>query len=69
VKVEGPLPVRIALESDAAALAAIYAPIVAETAISFESIPPTAEVMAERVRSTLQTHPFLVAERAGQVVG
>jgi phosphinothricin acetyltransferase len=67
--VESALEVRIALESDAAALAAIYAPIVAETAISFETVPPTAKVMAERVRSTLETHPFLVAERAGLVVG
>ena len=65
----GPLAVRIAAESDAVALAAIYAPIVVETAISFESVPPTAAVMAKRVRSTLPTHPFLVAERSGQVVG
>jgi phosphinothricin acetyltransferase len=64
-----PLKVRIAHESDAPALAAIYAPIVAETAISFETEPPTAEVMAERVRSTLPSHPFLVAEASGQVVG
>jgi phosphinothricin acetyltransferase len=65
----GSLVVRIALEGDAQALAAIYAPIVTQTAISFEAVPPTAEVMAERVRSTSRTHPFLVAERAGEVVG
>lgn len=66
---KGALEIRIALESDAAAVAAIYAPIVAETAISFETVPPSAKMMAERMRSTLATHPFLVAERAGKVVG
>ncbi len=63
------LKIRIAVEGDGAALAAIYAPIVAQTAISFEAAEPTAEVMAERVRATLGTHPFLVAECAGAVVG
>jgi phosphinothricin acetyltransferase len=65
----GPFQVRIAQESDAAQLAAIYAPIVRETAISFETEPPPADVMAGRVRSTLASHPFLVAARGGQVVG
>jgi L-amino acid N-acyltransferase YncA len=63
------LEVRIARESDAVAIAAIYAPIVTETAISFETTAPSIEEMAERVRSTLRTHPFLVADRSGEVAG
>ncbi|HLZ85573.1 MAG TPA: arsinothricin resistance N-acetyltransferase ArsN1 family B [Caulobacteraceae bacterium] len=65
----GSLEVRIARESDAAALAAIYAPIVTQTAISFETTPPSVEEMAERVRATLRTHPFLVADRGDEVAG
>src|SRR5579859_1264647 len=61
--------IRIASVSDADALAAIYAPIVRDTAISFETEPPTADEMARRVAVTLQTHPWLVAERQGKVIG
>jgi L-amino acid N-acyltransferase YncA len=61
--------IRIASVSDADALAAIYAPIVRDTTISFETEPPTADEMARRVAVTLQTHPWLVAERQGKVIG
>ena len=61
--------IRVAQPADAAALAAIYAPIVRDTTISFEVEPPTREDMARRVAATLPTHPWLVAERDGQVTG
>jgi phosphinothricin acetyltransferase len=61
--------IRVATSSDAASVAAIYAPIVANTAISFEVAPPSPQEMARRIAATLPTHPWLVAERAGQVVG
>lgn len=61
--------IRVALESDAEAIAAIYAPIVRDTGISFEVDPPGAEEMARRIRATLPTHPWLVAEQAGTVIG
>eukprot|EP01030_Chromulinospumella_sphaerica_P023844 gene23844-23898_t len=61
--------VRIASEADAEAIAAIYAPYVLGTAISFEEEPPTAAEMARRIASTLPTHPFLVFEEAGAVIG
>ncbi|MDO8799050.1 arsinothricin resistance N-acetyltransferase ArsN1 family B [Phenylobacterium sp.] len=63
------IDVRIAEPGDGAAFAAIYAPIVVETAISFETEPPSAEVMGERVIKTLATHPWLTAMRDGEVVG
>ena len=37
--------------------------------MSFEVEPPTGAVMAERIIGTLGTHPWLVAEREGVVVG
>ncbi len=54
---------------DASACASIYAPYVRETAISFEEHPPEATAFAERMEGTARTHPWLVAEDAGQVVG
>lgn len=61
--------VRIASVDDAAAIAEIYAPYVRDTAISFEEAPPTAAEVAERIGSTLLTHPYLVFERNGAVCG
>jgi L-amino acid N-acyltransferase YncA len=61
--------VRVATEGDAEAVAAIYAPYVRETAISFEAEAPSPAEMRRRIRQTLATHPFLVFETDGQVVG
>lgn len=61
--------IRVAQPADAGAFAAIYAPIVTDTAISFETEPPSPEVMAARVAKTLATHPWLTAVRGGEVVG
>jgi len=61
---------RPATPADAGALAAIYAPIVRETAISFELDPPDAAQMARRIDKTLATLPWLVAtDAAGTVTG
>lgn len=61
--------VRVASADDAAAVAAIYAPYVLETAISFEDRPPSTTEMAGRIAETLRSYPFLVGERAGGLVG
>jgi phosphinothricin acetyltransferase len=61
--------VRVAREQDGADLAAIYAPIVRDTAISFEVDPPDAAEMGARVAKTLPTHPWLVWESGGRVRG
>ena len=52
-----------------AAIAAIYAPYVIETAITFEEVPPTAEEMEARIHETLPRYPYLVGEENGRVVG
>jgi phosphinothricin acetyltransferase len=56
-------------DRDAAACAAIYAPFVLESAVSFEEIAPDAAAMEERIRGVEATHPWLVAEDEGRVVG
>jgi L-amino acid N-acyltransferase YncA len=63
------LDVRPATADDAPGVQAIYAPIVAETAVSFEYEPPSAEEMARRIEVTLERLPWLVADNAGEVVG
>jgi phosphinothricin acetyltransferase len=47
---------------DAAACAAIYAPFVTDTAVSFEEEPPDADAFAQRIAARSQTHPWLVAD-------
>jgi phosphinothricin acetyltransferase len=60
---------RVARVDDAAQCAAIYAPIVRETATSFELVAPDAAEMATRITTTLASHPWLVADRAGEILG
>ena len=60
-----PLLIRPVTPGDAAALAAIYAPYVEQTAITFEYEAPTAEEFARRITHTLTHYPYLAAERDG----
>ena len=61
--------IRLAAGRDAPAIAAIYAPIVARTAISFEIDPPSAEEMVRRIATSLPAYPWLVGEEGGSVQG
>jgi phosphinothricin acetyltransferase len=61
--------VRTAAAADAEACAAIYAPYVTGTAISFETVPPTPAEMAERIATAQRAHAWLVLEVDGRVVG
>lgn len=63
------MPVRLAREPDAAAVAALYAPFVAGTPVSFETVPPDEPEMAIRIRRALETHPWLVWDEDGRVTG
>jgi L-amino acid N-acyltransferase YncA len=54
---------------DAAACAAIYAPHVEDAPTSFEEAAPSPEEMAGRIEETAATHPWLVAEEVGEIVG
>jgi phosphinothricin acetyltransferase len=54
---------------DAAACAAIYAPHVEGSAVSFEERAPDAEEMARRIERVSSSHAWLVAEQEGRVLG
>jgi len=62
--------IRVARAEDAEAMAAIYAPVVVNTAISFELEPPSVEEMRQRIVSTLERLPWLVSlDNKGAVSG
>ena len=61
--------IRLAAESDASAIGAIYRPIVAGTAISFETDPPTDQEIARRILATVPEYPWLVYEHDGMIAG
>jgi L-amino acid N-acyltransferase YncA len=54
---------------DAAACAAIYAPHVVGSAVSFEERAPDEAEMARRIQRTRGSYAWLVAEHDGKVVG
>lgn len=60
-------PVRPA--EDAAAITAIYNRYIEETTISFETEPLTVEAMQQRIEAIAATHPYVVYERDGRLLG
>jgi phosphinothricin acetyltransferase len=62
------MQVRAAQSEDDEAIAAVYAPFVVETAVSFELVPPDAREMAAR-RTALPSLPWLVVELDRRVAG
>jgi len=61
--------IRLATEHDAEQIQAIYSPIVSNTAISFETDPPSVDEMRERIRNTLARFPWLVCEDQSRILG
>ncbi|MCC2651857.1 MAG: family acetyltransferase [Microvirga sp.] len=62
--------IRPSLETDIAAISAIYAHAVAHGTASFELEPPSEAEMARRRDSILEGgYPYLVAERGGELLG
>jgi L-amino acid N-acyltransferase YncA len=57
--------IRLATEDDAVVILGIYRPYVETTAISFETVPPTAEEFSLRIRRALATWQWLVAKNMG----
>jgi L-amino acid N-acyltransferase YncA len=60
--------IRAAAPEDAEAISAIYAPVVATTAISFEESPPGPAEISRRMLARPRL-PWLVAEDSGRVAG
>jgi phosphinothricin acetyltransferase len=61
--------IRRATPHDAVGVATIYAPIVRDTAISFEIDPPGAGELARRIETVGAAAPWLVCELAGRLLG
>ncbi|USZ66675.1 GNAT family N-acetyltransferase [Halorussus salilacus] len=61
--------IRLAEEADAPALRDIYAPVVEETAVSFEEEPPSASAMRERIADARPAYPWVVCERDSEILG
>ena len=60
---------RFATVRDAEALAAIYAPIVEATMISFEAVAPDVDEMRARIGTQPANKPWIVAEADGRIAG
>ncbi len=61
--------VRGATTADAARCAEIYAPYATDTAVSFETEPPTPAEMARRIAAAVDSHAWLVLTEDDRVVG
>ena len=63
------ITIRTANLDDAAALLAVYAPYVEQTAITFEYEVPSLEEFRGRIAHTLRRYPYLAAEESGEILG
>ena len=61
--------IRLAEPRDGGAVAEIYRPHVAGSAVSFEIDPPSGEEMGRRIGAALAFAPWLCCEEEGSVVG
>ena len=64
-----PINIRPATLDDVAAILAVYAPYVTETAITYETAVPSKESYLERMERIMARYPFLVAENDGFIAG
>lgn len=63
------IKLRTARTEDAEKLLEIYRPYVEKTAISFEYEVPSLDEFKGRIINTLKKHPYLVAEKEGEILG
>lgn len=61
--------IRTATPADAEAILAVYAPYILNTAITFEYVIPSPEEFRSRITGILKLHPYLAAERDGDILG
>jgi phosphinothricin acetyltransferase len=64
-----PVKIRLATEDDSEQIAEIYAPIVRETWISFETEVPTTDQFRQRINKIGVSYPWLVCVRGNDVMG
>ena len=63
------LEVRGAVLEDAAAIAAIYQPIVEQTIISLEEVAPDTDEIRRRIETTTASYPWIVACDGDDILG
>jgi len=63
------IEIRLAGRGDANEIAAIYRPFVESTIISFETVAPEPDEMANRIAATLMRYPWLVCESDSEIAG
>lgn len=63
------ITLRLAVPDDAAAILAVYAPYIRNTAITYEYEVPTVEEFRARIENTLRYFPYIVAEKDGKILG
>ena len=61
--------IRIATKNDAPQLLNIYAPYELDSTFTFEYDIPSLQTFEHRITTTLQTHPYLVAEENDTILG
>ena len=61
--------IRAAKIEDAVRLLEIYSYYVKETAITYEYEVPLLDEFKQRISHTLETHPYIVAESDGEIIG
>jgi L-amino acid N-acyltransferase YncA len=61
--------IRFATKADGVALAAIYAPIVRDTFVSFETEAPSPDEMSARIEAGGNRYPWLAAATGDEIVG
>ena len=61
--------IRLASQNDAQQIRDIYAPFCENSPVSFETQAPTAQEMGQRIAKTLRSHPWLVYEIDGELLG
>lgn len=61
--------IRIATKNDAQQLLDIYARYVLDSTFTFEYDIPSLQTFEQRITTTLQTHPYLVAEDNNKILG
>ena len=63
------ITIRDVKPADAQELLDIYNYYVLNTAVTFEITPPTPEEFGQRIATITETHPYIVAEEDGRIVG
>jgi phosphinothricin acetyltransferase len=61
--------IRLATPQDAEQIQSIYAPVVSQTAISFENEPPSIDEMRARIAAGGHQYPWLACENSGALLG